>query len=314
MLVSDSVVAIGDGFPTAFDGAIRYLTHVSPAEIEWLHNHGKGFAGVHETGGLSLGYATGQREGAYARDRSLQLAAQVGVRLPPGLIVWLGCFDADSFDVAGAQGYIDGANSELNPAGMRSGPYGSAGLGQHTARWGAWWQCMSSGFWLNRYAWSGATLRQGFFSNSYDSNVVQSALWGNWFGAGVVTPTGPVFHGGGGQEDRSKVAVTTRPGPGPRAIDAAVVGPDGNVWGAWAVDPLHLDSVPWENLGSPYGAASVSLAWTLDGSELVLTCHGPDPVTGWSAGGAMYVKIFDANFGTWLNGGAWTLSNARLAA
>lgn len=312
MLVSDSVVAIGDGFPGAFAGAVRYLTHVTAGEIDWLRRHGLGFAGVHETGGLSLGYPTGQREGAYARDRSLQLAAQLGIRLPAGLICWLGSFDADTFDVAGAQAYIDGANSELNPAGMLSGPYGSAGLGQHCARWGAWWQCMSSGFWNNRLAWPAATLRQGFYSNSYDENVVQAALWGNWFGAGA-TPTGPTFHGGGGQEERSKVAITTRPGPGPRAIDAAIVGSDGNVWGAWAVDPMHLESVPWANLGSPYGATSVSLAWTLDGGQLILTCHGPDPVTGWSGSGAMYVKIFDTTFG-WLDGGAWKLSNARLAA
>lgn len=310
MLVSDSVVGIGDGFPGAFDGAVRYLTHVTVNEIDWLHRHGKGFAGVHETQGVSLGYAQGQREGAYARDRTLQLAHQLGIRLPAGLICWLGCFDADIYDVGGAQAYIDGANSELNPASMLSGPYGSAGLLSRCFRQGANWQCMSSGFWGNRYAWPGATLVQGFFNNSYDKNTVQRAVWGNWFGFGapvpVPVPAGPIFHGGGGADGRSKMVIITRPGPGGRAVDAARVGRDGNVWGTWAADPEHLDNAAWQNLGSPYGAKSVSGAWTSDGGQLILVCHGTNDFA--------YRKVWDNIYGAWVDGGQWKpLNGADLA-
>lgn len=306
MLVSDSVVPIGDGFPAAFDGAVRYLTHVDPREIEWCLRHGKGFAGVHETAGLSLGYANGQREGAYARDRIHQLAAELGIAVPHGLIAWLGSFDADTFDVAGAQAYIDGANSELNPAAMLSGPYGSAGLGSRCSRWGAWWQCMSSGFWGNRLAWPAATLRQGFFNNSYDGNVVQQALWGNWFGAGVITPpSAPAFVGGGGQEEGAKVVIITRPGPGGRAVDAAKIGPEGNVWGTWGVDPEHLVNARWQDLGSPFGAHSVSGCWTMDGHQLALTCHGTD--------NQAWLKVWDGIFGAWLDGGQWKPTGTYMA-
>lgn len=308
MLVSDSVVGIGDGFPAAFDGAIRYASHVTPGEIDWLRRRGKGFGIVHETQGVSLGRPDGQREGAYVRDRALQLAAQLGIQLPAGLICWLGCFDADIFDVGGAQAYIDGANSELNPAGMLSGPYGSAGLGSRCSRFGAWWQCMSSGFWGNRFAWPGSTLVQGFFNNSYDGNRVQQAVWGNWFAsAAVPVPAGPVFAGGGGQEEGAKVVIITRPGPGGRAVDAARIGRDGNVWGTWGVDPTALRTAAWQNLGSPFGAHSVSGAWTVDGKQLALTCHGPDNMA--------WLKVWDAVFGAWLESGQWKpCANADLAA
>lgn len=126
-------------------------------------------------------------------------------------------------------------------------------------------------------------------NNDYDLSVFSDLvrLWD--MHAAPPTPAPPPFRPSGGQEDRSKMAIITRPGPGQRALDAVIIGADGNVYGTWATDAIALQRATWLNLGSPFGAKSVSGAWTTDGQQLVLTCHSSD--------NHMYIKYWDHEFG-----------------
>jgi hypothetical protein len=190
----------------------------------------------------------------------------------------------------------------------------------NTSTWGAVRNAFAAArvpeptYWVAAYPGIGPSVYAGAVAHQYaDPGPVDiSVVLPVWPGIDGPTPPPPPpkFHPSGGQEDNSKVAIATRPAPGDRAIDAAVVGADGNVYGTWASTPSGLATAAWGNLGMPYEpygvyAKTVSLAWTQDGGQLVLTAHGSDNF--------MWTKVFDHVYG-WLNNGAWQKTGAALAA
>lgn len=285
---------------------MRYLGRLSSGEANLIRASGLDIIGVleHNGDGGYNGYAYGAK---CMNDAIAGTRASGGPS--SGIVLWIAEYDFDARDPGRAQGFIDGAWDTAHAAGYLSGHYGPWGLGKRTTHWDGWFQTMSTGFYENGYT-TACTMTQHFPQPVYggiqfdEIDIHDPTRAGLWHGTAPKPPPPPPFHPSGGQEDSSKVAIATRPAPGNRAIDAAVVGADGNVWGTWAIDPEHLASAAWENLGSPYGAKSVSLAWTQDAGQLVLTCHATD--------NTMWIKVYDTTFG-WLSDGQWQKTAAVLA-